>query len=70
MAQKHGMSFGDLVGESKTFKGLGDAKALGKRPCFISIEAYDTLEAQRDNKCFPTSLMDATVLSHEILDAP
>ena len=60
------MQFGECTGEPRTFKGLGDAKTLGKRPCYIGIEGYSMLEELSSDDFSPDILMDAMVHSHEL----
>ena len=35
------MTFGPLEGEARTFKGLGGAKAIGKRKLVVGIESIN-----------------------------
>ena len=65
-AKKRGMQFGECTGEPRTFKGLGDAKTLGKRPCYMGIEGYSELEELSSDDCSPDVLMDTMVNSHEL----
>ena len=66
-AVDRGMEFGKLHGEPRSFKGLGSAKALGKRACYIAFGGYQSITSPRShNDIVPDVIFDSTVHSHEI----
>lgn len=54
------MKFSECAGESRTFKGLGDATTLGERVCYICFEGGTVSKKPQG------VLLDGAVNSHEL----